>query len=68
MPETTGLMMKLGLYKKFRKEQKRFYWFNPKPEISWLVGDSRMREYIKHCNLYFSCPNLWQLGKAMSHL
>jgi hypothetical protein len=47
---------------------KRVYWFNPEPESSWQRGDSRMYNYLKYCDRYFSCPNMSKLERAIGQL
>lgn len=47
---------------------KRVYWFNPEPEATWRLGDSRMEQYRKFCHNSYSCPCLNKLEQAIGKL
>ncbi|KUG04942.1 carbon monoxide oxidation accessory protein coxe [hydrocarbon metagenome] len=51
-----------------KKNVRKVYWFNPEPENSWGMGDSRIYEYQKYCTEVFECSTLLKLEKAISQL
>ncbi|QGT99454.1 hypothetical protein SYNTR_0861 [Candidatus Syntrophocurvum alkaliphilum] len=51
-----------------RNRVKKIYWFNPESYANWNTGDSRMSEYLIHCDDSFSCTNLLEMEKAFEKL
>ena len=54
--------------REIKSRVKKVYWFNPEAEPLWGTGDSRIYEYIKWCDNYYSCPNMLELEKAFAQL
>ncbi|HWO40732.1 MAG TPA: VWA domain-containing protein, partial [Candidatus Eisenbacteria bacterium] len=54
--------------REIQEKAKQLIWLNPESRLTWGVGDSEMRRYLRYCDLAEECRNIRQLYSVIDRI